>query len=530
MKRNTSALAAAIAATLGTAGAADAATLLVTLNSVTTYSNSGSSALNLTSSTATWSYDDVTGVLTQTAGVFNARATTAPISTLFRHTITGLVIGAGAAATATDFTCTEGNFGGNVSASICGNYVFGSNGLNESSTTWGPGTAAARTIGADDASIGAQQTLNSQYDTFTTTSFNGTTLVLENARCTTGAGNCTGTGHVNGFNAGYTWTLTVTAPNAVADAASTTRNVAVDIDVLANDQDLVDPVTVTIASQGTNGGTAVVNGSPGNQADIDITFTPNWPAGQATGTETFEYSVAGDTATVTVTVNNAVPDAVGGALSAISTVGFAPAGRTGTFTAPGAGGSLGNAGTVSITAQGTKGTATVVGNAITYTVTDAGFFTGGDQFTYQIVDTDGETDTANVTVTIADASPVLADSSVTTTEDTDVDVDLLALTTPGNGSTAQHNFFVDVDAEFGDCDISGTTLTYTPDPDYAGTDSCEVGVEDGDEDDDYADIDFTVNAAVTATGLREDDGGSSADLLILALLGSGALIRRRRKA
>ncbi len=206
MKRNTNALAVAIAATLG-AGAAQAAVYGATLLTDLTYSNSGSSSLNITSSTATWSYDDVTGILSQTAGLFNARATTSPTSTLFRHSITGLAIGAGGPAAAATFVCTEGNFGGLVGASICGNYVFGANFASNSSTTWGPGTAAARTIGGDDAPIGAQQTVFTQYGGFSQVSWVGTTLILQNAYCTTGAGTCTGTDHVGGFNAGYKWTL-----------------------------------------------------------------------------------------------------------------------------------------------------------------------------------------------------------------------------------------------------------------------------------------------------------------------------------
>ena len=59
--------------------------------------------------------------MTQTGGTINARATTAPTTTLFRQFITGLVIGNGGAASAASFSCVEGNFGANVGASICGN-------------------------------------------------------------------------------------------------------------------------------------------------------------------------------------------------------------------------------------------------------------------------------------------------------------------------------------------------------------------------------------------------------------------------
>jgi len=216
MKHN-KALAAAVAASLGVAaGGAEAATYAMVLNSIASYAGAGSSAGNIASSTATWSYDDVTNRLTQTGGTFNVRFTITPTTTLFRHSITGLAIGNAAAATASTYTCTEGNFGGNVGASLCGNYNFGANYANESTVTWGPGTTFARTVGGDDMSIGNQQNI-SAYDNFATTSFNGTTLVLSNAVCNPSApGNANGCATLGGLNQGYTWTSTVVpAPPAV---------------------------------------------------------------------------------------------------------------------------------------------------------------------------------------------------------------------------------------------------------------------------------------------------------------------------
>lgn len=197
MKKQGAVLAAAVAATLGSMGAAEAATYQVSLTSMTTYSNNGSSALNISSSTATWSYKDTTDKVTQLTGLLNARATTAPTNTLFRHSITGLVVGAGAAAAATSFVCTEGNFGAGVGASICGNYLLGANFVSDSTTTWGPGTAFARTIGGDDMAIGPQQSIL-QYNGMSTVSWNGTTLVLSNANQT--------------LTSGYTMTFTTVIP------------------------------------------------------------------------------------------------------------------------------------------------------------------------------------------------------------------------------------------------------------------------------------------------------------------------------
>jgi hypothetical protein len=207
MKHN-KALAAAVAATLGAAaGGAQAATYGATLDSVATYSGNGSSLANIKSSTATWSYDDVTGLLSQTGGTFNARFTITPTTTLFRYSTTGLVIGNGGAASATAFTCTEGNFGGNVGASICGNYTFGANYTNESTATWGPGTTTSRTIGGDDAASGPIQSVSS-FSYFATISWVGTTLTLSNAACNPFApGNANGCATVGGFNTGQTWVL-----------------------------------------------------------------------------------------------------------------------------------------------------------------------------------------------------------------------------------------------------------------------------------------------------------------------------------
>jgi len=173
----------AIAATLG-ATAADAALISATLTSMSLSSANGPSAGNISSSTATWQYDDVTGIMTQTGGELNARFNTSPASTLFRHNVTDLVIGAGGAASASAFTCVEGNFGGVVGASICGNYVFGANFANESSVVYS-GTSVTRTLGGDDVSRGAPQSL-ADYDGMTTLSWVGTALTLSNSTGTAG--------------------------------------------------------------------------------------------------------------------------------------------------------------------------------------------------------------------------------------------------------------------------------------------------------------------------------------------------------
>jgi len=192
------------AAAVAAAVPADAATYTATLVSYAQYSNGAGNGLNsnISSSTATWSYDDATSVLTQTGGTFNARFNTSPTSTLFRHLTTGLVIGNGGAATATSYVCAEGNFGAAVGASICGNYNFGANILNESTATWGPGTSVNRTLGGDDFAVGPQQSV-AILDGMSIVSWVGTTLQLSNRSC---VGPCA-TLPAGAYNRGYIFTF-----------------------------------------------------------------------------------------------------------------------------------------------------------------------------------------------------------------------------------------------------------------------------------------------------------------------------------
>jgi len=339
-----------------------------------------------------------------------------------------------------------------------------------------------------------------------------------------------------------TVSVEILAFGANDDTATTKRNsAAIDINVGANDAGFTDPVTLTIAVAPDAGGTATPPGGTVAIANGIISYTPATTApGTATYTETFTYQVTDaatqtDTAVVTVTVTNTIPNAVGGATSAISTQGAAPAGLTGTFTAPGSGGSLGDApSVVSVSTQGTKGNATVAGNVITYTVTDAAFFSGTDGFSYTITDADGETSSADVTVTIQDLTPSVAgDPSTSGPQDT-------VLTgsgafTAGNGSVAQHNLTIQTQATNGSCgtpSISGANIVvaYTPNAGYTGNDSCVVRLADGEGDSDDGTYSFTVTAAGGGGGGPGVSLPSSSgiDIWSLSLLAALTWLRRRR--
>ena len=170
-------------------------------------------------------------------------------------------------------------------------------------------------------------------------------------------------------------------------------------------------------------------------------------------------------------------------------------------------------GTVSLDANG----------AFTYTP-NAGF-SGDDSFTYSVDDGNGGTDTATVTVSVAEPivtnSPPVADDDSYSTEfgteltvgaadgvldgDTDADGDPLSAaiaTDPGNGTAALN---------------SDGSFTYTPNAGFSGDDSFTYTVSDGNGGTDTATVTVTVEAEITPdplvvglsaapTALVEEDG------------------------
>jgi hypothetical protein len=177
MKKSQIAL--AVAAAFGVTSAQAVVITGLTFVSEVSESNNGSGISNIAASTATWSYDTATDILSGT-GLYSSASQIIPIpGQLFTRNISDLTVGNGGAAAATAYSCIEGSFGGGVGASLCGNYNFGGNFLNESTNSWGPGTAYSQTVGGDDVSIGPQQSI-AQHDG-AVGSWNGTTLIMSNA-------------------------------------------------------------------------------------------------------------------------------------------------------------------------------------------------------------------------------------------------------------------------------------------------------------------------------------------------------------
>ncbi len=155
----------------------------------------------LNSNSATWFWDGSAN-LTSTGNLLTAfHVGGMPAAALIiADSVTDLSINTGTGtATATSYECIEGTFLPAVGFSGCGNYSFGANYVDESTTVWGtapgftlPGTDVSRTLSGDDTSFGLPQDI-SIYD-MNLTSWDGTTLVIDNFTFTAKGGDPAPTG------------------------------------------------------------------------------------------------------------------------------------------------------------------------------------------------------------------------------------------------------------------------------------------------------------------------------------------------
>ncbi len=302
---------------------------------------------NATPSTAVWTWDAATGILSMT-GIFQTTSfisSNANGSPVVSDRVVDLVIDTvNDTATAASYRCVEGTFIATVGSNGCMNISLGGDFTNNSSALYDVGGNAGcvqRTVGGDDTILGNTRGLmtvaaappcdpqDGAFDLWVVELDNtasGGQLIIRNGIPIT--------------NASTNFLTFTAAPDAVDDTATGVQGAPISIDVLANDSGFANPVTVT-ATVPANG-TAIVNGSPGDQGGIDVTYTPD--AGFS-GTDTFTYTVvdanaATDTATVTVTVTGTGSGVVllqldahnqissGGALSTLKWKTCSPTGAT----------------------------------------------------------------------------------------------------------------------------------------------------------------------------------------------------------
>ncbi|MCZ6722204.1 MAG: S8 family serine peptidase, partial [Proteobacteria bacterium] len=191
-------------------------------------------------------------------------------------------------------------------------------------------------------------------------------------------------------------------PIAGDDGATTDEEVAVEIDVLADDIDPDgDGLDIVSVTQGAVGVVVINDNGTGTSTDT-VTYTPNL---NATGVDSFTYTISDgaltDVATVTVTINGINDDPIAGDDEATTDEGLAVVINVLTDDTDPEGDGLditsathGAKGTVAINEMG-AGDST---DTVTYTPNPGE--TGVDNFEYWIADGNGGSDSATVTVTI----------------------------------------------------------------------------------------------------------------------------------
>jgi hypothetical protein len=184
-------------------------------------------------------------------------------------------------------------------------------------------------------------------------------------------------------------------PIANTDAASVAKNLSIDIDVLANDSDAqgIGSIDLVEITTGPTNGTATV-------VDKKIRYVP---ASDWTGTDSLYYRIRdnalqySNTALVVINVIDPAPDAVNDAFTVRRN-------QSNTIPSPGllANDSPGSGAVITVV----PGTV-VSNNGVNVTVNADGSFTypapdvtGTDSFSYQIINDQGGTDTATVTLTL----------------------------------------------------------------------------------------------------------------------------------
>ncbi len=326
----------------------------------------------------------------------------------------------------------------------------------------------------------------------------------------TNGGVYTGTITVDDGNGGTT-TETITfnvanpPPEAVNDNASTDEDVAVTIDVLANDSDPdVDPLTVTSADA--QNGTTVIN------ADGTVTYTPN-PGFNGTDTITYEISDGnGGTsiATVTVVVNdiNDTPE-ISGSIGDQTNLDAQEINLpvAGAFSDP-------DGDALSFTAIGLPAGLTIDPDTgvISGTIDNSASQVNGGSYSITVTADDGRggTISQDFTWTVANPAPIAANDAVTTDEDTPVNVDVLANDVDPDGDDLT---VIEAEAGNGTVTINADgTLVYTPNPDFNGTDTIVYTIDDGEGGVSSASVDVTVtpvNDGPTTVGLPNQSGEDS---------------------
>gem|GEM_PF-3543431 len=273
------------------------------------------------------------------------------------------------------------------------------------------------------------------------------------------------------LSASGTVTINVTpindAPVAFDDAAITDEDIAVTVNVLANDSDVDgDLLSVSTVSAASNGSVFI-------NADNTVTYTPN--AGFS-GVDSFTYTMSDGfvnaSATVTITVKNTIPD-LATCSDVASTRRNQSVGVNVLSNDPGVNGLV-----ITSVSTPANGTASLNNDHVIFYTPDNGY-SGVDTFTYTISDgVSSGTGTVVIYVAQDNAAPSACNDERVTTVDNPVTIPVLSndrdpdddpLTVVSTGMPANGTVVINPD----------NGLRYTPDAGFVGTDSFTYTISDG---------------------------------------------------
>jgi hypothetical protein len=250
------------------------------------------------------------------------------------------------------------------------------------------------------------------------------------------------------------------------------------------------PITFALVGDDVDGDAltyAVDDGPTDGELSIVGDSATYTPSPEFSGPDSFTYTVSDGTVTsvpvavsITVTPESDLPAAVAATrqVDEDTSVTFALAG-----TDPD-----GDPLTFRLDVLPTHGEAVLVAESVTYT--PHADFSGADSFTYIVNDGESDSDpaTVNITVTNVADGPVAAADTVVLQEDEEATVVLTATDADGDALT----YRIETGPSHGTATLSAETVTYTPAPDFHGSDSFGFVADDSSVASDLATITITV--------------------------------------
>ena len=261
------------------------------------------------------------------------------------------------------------------------------------------------------------------------------------------------------------------------------------------------PTSMAVSTQAAHG-TATASGT-------SITYTPT---SGYTGSDSFQYTatnVIGTSAPATVSIT-VVQAPIAGAASA--TVAFGSAGNPITLNLSG-----GAPTSVAVSSQAAHGTATASGTSITYTPTSG--YSGSDSFQYKATNVIGTSAAATVSITVNPQAPIASPAAATVAYGSSGNPITLSLS--GGAPTS---VTVSSQAAHGTATASGTSITYTPNSGYWGSDSFQYKAANAGGTSIAATVSITINPQIPITGAASATVayGSTGNAITLNLSGGAA--------